>query len=143
MWPKLLFLSSLFFVPSLMAWQSEPPETPAQPAATGQDSPADLVVTLEHLGGKAETFKDEVVRMELILDPAGQLRQVHLITKSGSEADTHIWYNVDNLVCVKYQFLAITGKGRVTVRTIAPPAVKTPTDASKREIAPLDPEDYR
>ncbi|MFH1417669.1 MAG: hypothetical protein ABII12_05205 [Planctomycetota bacterium] len=143
MGPKLLFLSSLFVVPSLMAWPSEPPEQVTQPAVTEQDSPADLVVTLEHVGGKSETFKDEVVCMELILGPSGQLRQVHLITKSSTEADTHIWYNVDNLVCVKYQFLAITGKGRVSVRTITPPAVKTPTDASKQEVAPLDPEDYR
>jgi hypothetical protein len=127
-----------------MGWRFDPPaQTPARQPAASQESGADLVVTVEHVGGKVETFKDEVVRMELVLNSAGRLEQVHLITKSAAEADTHCWYNMDNLVCLRYQVLAITGKGKVSVRTIAPPAVKPPAETVKKDVVPLDPEDYR
>lgn len=104
---------------------------------------ADLVVTLQQVGGKVETFKEEIVRMELILGPSGRLDQVHLITKTGQEADTHIWYNMNNLVSLRYQFLAITGKGKVVVRSITPPQLKPTKDTVQRSVTPLDPEDYR
>jgi len=103
---------------------------------------SDLIVTLQHVSGKVETFKDEVARLELILDETGRLDQVHLIARTGSEADTHIWYNVNNLVSVRYQFLAITGKGKVAVRTLAAPKPKAKIDFRK-ELQPLSPDDYR
>ena|GEM_PF-3878388 len=106
-------------------------------------SHADLQVSLEHVGGKVDTFADRIVRMELILDPAGRLDQVHLITRTGQDADTHIWYNVDNLVLVRYRFLEITGRGKVTVRTITPLPLAEPAPSSRKQITPLDAEDYR
>jgi hypothetical protein len=116
----------------------------AAPSAAPASQPtADLVVTLQHVGGKTEVFRDEVTRMELILDSAGRLNQVHLILSSGPEPDTHVWYNVSNLVSVRYQFLAITGKGRVSVRLMTPPKAKETADDPRKALAPLDPDDYR
>jgi hypothetical protein len=104
---------------------------------------ADLEVTLTHVSGQVESFRDELVRMDLIVDPAGRLDQVHLITKTGAEADTHIWYSVGNLVSVRYRFLAITGKGKVSVRTYTPPQVKPPADSLPHAVPAIEPEDYR
>ena len=140
---RLLLLCALSVLSSAIGGRFDPPPAQTSQATPAREAGADLVVTLEHVGGKSETFKDEVVRMELILASSGRLDQVHLITKSGAEADTHIWYNMDNLVCVRYQFLAITGKGKVSVRTITPPTVKPPSDSVKKDVVPLDPEDYR
>ena len=114
------------------------------PAAAPASQPsADLIVTLQHVGGKTETFKDEIDRMELVLNAAGRLDQVHLILRSGSEPDTHVWYNVGNLVSVRYQFLAITGKGKVTVRTMSSPKTRAVPDDPRKALSPLDPDDYR
>jgi hypothetical protein len=104
---------------------------------------ADLTVTLEHVSGKTDTYGPEIVKLELILDGLGKLDQVHLITKTGAEADTHIWYNVANLVSVRYRFLEITGKGKVTVRALASPVLKESEDRAPRPLVPLDPQDYR
>lgn len=104
---------------------------------------ADLEVTLEYVGGKTATFSKEIVRLELILNPAGRLDQLHLVTRTGPDADTHIWYNVDNLVSVKYRFIEITGKGKVSVRTFTAPALREGTTGPPKEIVPLDSEDYR
>ena len=116
----------------------------AAPAAEPASQPStDLIVTLQHVGGKTEVFKDEITRMELVLNSAGRLDQVHLILRSETEPDTHVWYNVSNLVSVRYQFLAITGKGKVTVRMMAPPKAKEAVDDPRKALAPLDPDDYR
>ncbi len=116
----------------------------AAPAGASASQPsADLVVTLQHVGGKTEVFKDEIDRIELVLDAAGRLDQVHLILRSGSEPDTHVWYNVSNLVSVRYQFLAITGKGKVTVRSMSAPKIKAVPDDPRKTLSPLDPDDYR
>jgi hypothetical protein len=104
---------------------------------------ADLTVTLEHVSGKTDTYGPEIVKLELILDGLGKLDQVHLVTKTGAEADTHIWYNVANLVSVRYRFLEITGKGKVTVRALASPVLKESPDQAPRPLVPLDPQDYR
>jgi len=113
-------------------------------ATPGEQPLSDLVVTVKPAGGGAvDVYKDEVVRLELILDSAGKLDQVHLVTKSGTEADTHIWYNVDNLVSVQYQFLAITGKGKVVVRGLEPPRVKESPQTRAKLLAPIDPDDYK
>ena len=133
----------LLLLPTLILGQANAPNTSPAPAPAGQPFVSDLVVTLEHVGGKVETFKDASARMELILSAAGRLDQVHLITQSGHEADTHIWYNVNNLVSVRYQFLAITGKGKVTVRALAPPTLKPATESAKKGIPAVEPEDYR
>ena len=114
---------------------SQEPQVAATPKS-------DLIVDIEHAGGKVDTFSDEIVRLELVLSRAGRLDQLHLITQTGPDADTHIWYNMDNLVSVRYRFLEITGKGKVVVRTFAAPRVETPA-APPREIPALDPEDYR
>ncbi len=114
------------------------------PAAEPASQPStDLIVTLQHVGGKVEVFKDEITRMELVLNNAGRLDQVHLILRSETEPDTHVWYNVSNLVSVRYQFLAITGKGKVTVRMMTPPKAKEAADDPRKNLSPLDPDDYR
>jgi len=115
---------------------------------TGDDrapevSAADLEVTLEYVGGNVATYGEEIVRLELILDPGGRLDQVHLITHTGSEADTHIWYNMDNVVSVRYRFLEITGKGKVTVRTFTALPRAEPSAGATKKLHPLDAEDYR
>jgi hypothetical protein len=115
----------------------------AQPPGGPDAATADLLVTLQHVSGKSDQFRGEVVSLELILDAAGRLDQVHLVTRTGPEADTHIWYNVENLVSVRYQFLAITGKGKVSVRTVAPPPVRPPATPARPSVRPLEPEDYR
>ncbi len=115
----------------------------SQPATAETAPNADLVVTLEHLGGKIDTYGAEIERMELVLSWEGRLEQVHLITRSGSEADTHVWYNAGNLVSVRYHFAEITGKGKVAVRLMASPQAKDQGERRATEIAPLDPEDYR
>jgi len=134
-----LTLFAMLAVPVLLVAQDAAEKHPTTaPAAV-----SDLLVMLEHVGGTKETFKDEVERMELIVDAAGKLSQVHLITRSGNEADTHVWYNVNNLVAVRYQFLAITGKGKVSVRTTTPPTLKPPKDVLKKDLQAIEPEDYR
>ena len=140
---RVLSCCALLPVSLLILGQTNTPNTSPALAPAGQPSVSDLVVTLEHVGGKVETFKDEIARMELILSAAGRLDQVHLITQSGHEPDTHIWYNVNNLVSVRYQFLAITGKGKVTVRALTPPTLKPATEAAKKGIPVVEPEDYR
>jgi len=134
-----LTLFAMLAVPVLLVAQ----DAAEKPPTTAPAAVSDLLVTLEHVGGKVETFKDEVDRMELILDAAGKLSQVHLIIRSGPEADTHAWYNVNNLVAVRYQFLAITGKGKVSVRTTTPPTLKPPRDVLKKDLQAVEPEDYR
>ena len=104
---------------------------------------SDLQVTVTHVGGKVETFGDEIVRLELILDATGRVDQVHIIARSGTEADTHIWYNVNNLVALRYRFLEITGKSKVVVRAFAPPELARPEQSVRKKVVPLDPEDYR
>ena len=117
---------------------------PLARATQEEDAPThDLEVHLQHVTGQVDTFDRQIVRLELILAPSGRLDQVHLVTRTGSEADTHIWYNVDNLVSVRYRFVQITGKGKVTVRALQPPELQAPTDATRPLIRPLDPEDYR
>ena len=137
---RALSIGGLLVVSAVLLGQSDPVPTsaPAEPAMI-----SDLVVQLVHVGGKVDTFKDEVDRLELILGPTGQLDQVHLITRSGFEADTHVWYNMSNLVSVRYQFLAITGKGKVSVRTVQPPTIPPQADTPRRAVPPIEPEDYR
>jgi hypothetical protein len=148
-------LLSVGILVALAGWMGAPadqqagPSAPSGGAASAADqaeSPtpgADLKVTLEHVSGKTDTYGPEIVKLELILDGLGKLDQVHLVTKTGAEADTHIWYNVANLVSVRYQFLEITGKGKVTVRALASPVLRETPDRAPRQVVPLDPEDYR
>ncbi len=128
----------------LIALGQSEPTRPGEPAHAGaEQARSDLLVTLEHVGGRIEVFGDEVYRLELILDASGKLDQVHLIIRSAEEVDTHVWYNVDNLVSVRYRFVEITGKGKVMVRTVTPPKIKPPTVTHKSEVPALEPEDYR
>jgi hypothetical protein len=126
----------------LLGWVANAVSQEAAPSGP-QDAKLDLEVTLEHVSGKVDHYGAEVVRLELILDATGRLDQVHMINRTGADADTHIWYNVANLVSVRYRFLEITGKGKVAVRTIAPPPVKEPLPIPRRRLDPLDPDDYR
>ena len=100
-------------------------------------------VWLEHVGGKETVYDEQLVRMELILNGTGRLEQIHLILRSGPEADTHAWYNVDNLVSVRYQFLEITGKGKISVRTTAPPVLKDSESTPSKPIDQVLIDDYR
>lgn len=118
-------------------------DTQSESRPAPEEVVSDLVVTLRHVGGTEEVFKDEIVRMELVLDIAGRLDQVHLVTRTGTEADTHIWYNMNNLVSVRYQFLAITGKAKVTVRALSTPKALETVDSPRDRVAPLKPDDYR
>jgi hypothetical protein len=119
----------------------------AQPdvLAQGQEEGTahDLDVNVQLIDGTVISHGPEVSRLELILDAAGGLDQVHLVTRTGDEADTHIWYNVRNLVSVKYRFLAITGKGKVHVRSLQGPQLEAPEAARLQRVKPLIPEDYR
>lgn len=141
---SLIWLIPLLVLAAAVAQVGLPSESPAGTAAPPADEAlSDLVVTLAHTNGTVDKYQDEIARMDLILDQSGRLDQVHLITRTGPEPDTHIWYNMDNLVSVRYQFLAITGKGKVSIRTIAAPPTKASPDAQKRALEALDPEDYR
>ena len=68
----------------------------------------DVEVTVRHLDGKEETFKKEVASLELIVTPDGSIRYVHLILIGGTEKDTHLWYNYNNIASLRYRFLHIT-----------------------------------
>jgi hypothetical protein len=103
----------------------------------------DIEVTIRHSGGTVETFGKEVVLMEIIVDPTGQIHMVHMILVGGTEKDTHAWYNFDNIVSLRYRFLHITGKGKVRIRQLQGLKL-APADASlKPTITPLEVEDYK
>ena len=75
---------------ALWAQSSDVPESTSRPSPSGAGAEvvSDLLVSIQQVGGKIEEFKDEIVCCELILDDAGRLDQVHLITRGGAEADT-------------------------------------------------------
>ena len=80
--------------------------------------PADLLVEIRHLDGSVEKFSREVAGMEIIVAPDSSIQYIHLILVSGSEKDTHAWYNYNQLAEFRYRFAAITGKGKVKIKQL-------------------------
>ena len=80
--------------------------------------PADLLVEIRHLDGSVEKFSREVADLEIIVAPDASIQYVHLVLVSGSEKDTHAWYNYNQLAGFRYQFASITGKGKVKIKQL-------------------------
>lgn len=93
----------------------------ALPLAAMADNtlPMDIEVTVRHLDGTVEVFGREVAKLDLVLAPDGTIKYVHMTLLTDGEKDTHLWYNYANLAGLRYRFLAITGKGKVSVKQIS------------------------
>lgn len=103
----------------------------------------DIEVTVRHIDGKAEVFGKEVAQLEIIVDETGRMHMVHMVLVSGSEKDTHLWYNYANLASLKYRFLHITGKGKVHVRQLQAFKVNTGDRTLKPGIVGIEIDDYK
>jgi hypothetical protein len=117
----------------------------AQQASTAATAPkllSDIEVTVRHLDGKEETFKKEVASLELIVTPDGSIRYVHLILIGGTEKDTHLWYNYNNIASLRYRFLHITGKGKVAIKQITP-FESRPAPGIAEKIPQVEVDDYK
>jgi hypothetical protein len=136
-----LMMAMLAAAGLLIALGSLQPDVLAQEQQ--KEAAHDLEVTVQLMDGTKLSHGKEITQLELILDANGGLDQVHLITRAGAEADTHIWYNVRNLVSVQYRFLSITGKGKVRIRTLQRPELEAPEAAKLQRVRPLLPEDFR
>lgn len=116
-------------------------------ALQAQDEPAnrpasDLTVVIRHLNGDTDTYAGELTDLDLVVDPTGRLQYIHCVLVSGTERDTHVWYNFENVSSVKYRFHAITGKAKVSVKQLASPTVKEKPGLPAK-IDRLDVEDYK
>lgn len=104
--------------------------------------PTDLVVEIRHLDGTVEKFGREVALMEIILGPASTIQYVHLILVTGAEKDTHAWYNYEQIAGFRYQFTAITGKGKVKIKQLGRFPVAEQTGL-KESIPLLEVDDFK
>ena len=93
----------------------------ARPLSTVAEdaSRIDIEVTVRHLNGREEVFGREVAKLDIVLAPDGSIKYVHMVLLTDGEKDTHLWYNYANLAGLRYRFLAITGKGKVSVKQIS------------------------
>ena len=89
-----------------------------EPLSVAATLPADLLVEIRHLDGSIEKFSREVAGLEIIVAPDSSIQYIHLILVSGSEKDTHAWYNYNQLAEFRYRFAAITGKGKVKIKQL-------------------------
>ena len=89
-----------------------------EPLSVAATLPADLLVEIRPLDGSIEKFSREVAGLEIIVAPDSSIQYIHLILVSGSEKDTHAWYNYNQLAEFRYRFAAITGKGKVKIKQL-------------------------
>ena len=103
---------------------------------------AELLVEIRHLDGSVQKFGREVAGMEIIVAPDSSIQYIHLILVSGSEKDTHAWFNYHQLAGFQYQFAAITGKGKIRIKQLGTFKVSEIT-GMKESIPQLDVNDFK
>ena len=104
-----------------------------------QANPGDIKVKIVTPAG-TDVYTRNLVSLDILVDPSGLVRMLHVIHISGTEKDTHTWYNFANIHLLSYQYYAITGKGKVRIKQIAGPA---PSAEDKDAVPPLRYEEYR
>ncbi len=102
----------------------------------------DIIVTIRHTDGSVEEFSNEVAALEIIVAPNSMIEYIHLILVGGSEKDTHYWYNFNQLAGFKYQFKAITGKGKVKLKQLDQ-FVTTPKTGLQSSIKLVEADDFK
>ena len=116
--------------------------TPAKKVEAAAELTADIEVTVRHLDGSVETYSREVATLELVVDASSEIRYVHMVLVSGREKDTHCWYNYRNLAGLTYRFLAITGKGKVSLKQLGTFDVLA-TKGLRTKIKQVSVDDYK
>lgn len=140
---RLLCAALLLGAASSGAWAAPAPAKPAKKPAPTAAAPAvkpagDILVTVATAGGTF-TYGGDLVSMDILVDDTGLIRMLHLIHVSGQEKDTHTWYNFEAVQRFSYRYFAITGKGKVRVKKIAPP----PATGEEGAVPPVRYEEFR
>ena len=115
------------------------PQEAAAPAVAPRTGTEDVLVKVVTPSG-TDVYSKDLVFLDILVDDSGVIRMLHVIHISGTEKDTHSWYNFANVEKVTYQYFSITGKSKVRVKQVSGPiASKEDKDA----IPPLRYEEYR
>lgn len=107
--------------------------------AAQKEETGDVKVTIVTASGKT-VYSKKLISFEILVDPNGMIRMLHVVYISGKEKDSHSWYNFDNVENFSYRYYSIRGKGRIKVKRITGPLIR---EEDKDAVPSLRYEDYR